>query len=567
MESSVSLHTALAKLIKLQPRTHQVMFTSIHQRALDIGNELLSQIPKISPKKGRRIGIFRRHSSSSKKKLKKDKKRVRKLDKTQSDEWDFIHTEPIRLDEISVDTAISWFQKVVESVDYFVTTFSKTDKFVFHLASMRRMYLDLHGIGVKLDFVEKIGGLQENHEWENQLQLDRDKEETELSTRAAKNALPFARNMLPHEPMEALTLLKFEIDYFKPGNSIKHVASMKKVFFSVVRSSNGRVAKIPEWYIPPYAVNYSREEVMNGSVGTAHRGFWVNRKPPEGKKPEKEEESEHKPRSYKVVVKRIFIHADAIEFFRQEVEAWSAMDHPHILKLYGASHCSRPALLVYEDATNGPLVNYLMRQQKLLVEKHRERQQTVKYRNQWHALWCLLLEAAEGLKYLHMKQRLVHGNMKSDNILVTSDGHVKLTDFGLGMLALQNQAVQDKKFQELGWRAPNCCQDKKLLRRPSFQDDIYSFGLCILDVLVPEFSSIGQDESHDALKHIGDEGFNPLDDDILSRIGDSQRKLVKGMCEVKPEDRLTLTQVILHMEELRDVAERGPADPGDCRIL
>lgn len=56
---------------------------------------------------------------------------------------------------------------------------------------------------------------------------------------------------MPHEPMEALTLLKYEIDFYKAENSTRHVASMKKVFFSVVRSSNGRVAKIPDWYIPP----------------------------------------------------------------------------------------------------------------------------------------------------------------------------------------------------------------------------------------------------------------------------------------------------------------------------
>ncbi|POM79485.1 TKL protein kinase, partial [Phytophthora palmivora] len=296
-------------------------------------------------------------------------------------------------------------------------------------------------------------------------------------------------------------------------------------------------------------------------------------KPPDGKKTtcKREEEGEQDARSNKVVVKKIFIHADAIEFFRQEVETWFAMDHSKVLKLYGASHCSRPALLVFEDATNGSLLNYLTCLRKLQAEKHKERQQTEQqwpYRNQWHALWCLFLEAAEGLKYLHVDNKLVHGNLKSDNILVTSDGHVKLTDFGLGMLALQNQAVQDEKFHELGWRAPNCWQDKKLLRRPTFQDDIYSFGLCVLDVLVPDFSSIVLHTSPNVSKRIGDEGFDPLADDVLALIRDeSQRNLVKGMCEVKPEDRLTLQQVISQMEELRDVAARGPADSGDCCIL
>eukprot|EP00644_Phytophthora_capsici_P005601 jgi/Phyca11/538651/estExt2_Genewise1Plus.C_PHYCAscaffold_20190 len=297
---------------------------------------------------------------------------------------------------------------------------------------------------------------------------------------------------------------------------------MKKVFFSVVRSSNGRVAKIPDWYIPPYAVNYSREKVMAGSVGTAHRGVWIDRKPPGGKKPEKNEESgEQEPTSYDVVVKRLLIHADAIELFRQEVEIWYNLNHPNILKLYGASHCSRPALLMLEDAAKGSL-------------------------------------------YLHETHKMVHGNLKSDNILVAVDGCVKLADFGKGFLALQNQAVQEGNFHELGWRAPNC--SKSL--RPSFQDDIYSFGLCVLDVLVPSLASTVKDVKPNGPKHVGEEGFDPLSDSVLELIQcKSHRTLVEGMCKPKPEDRLTLTEVISSMKEMLSAAENEPEDSSDCCIL
>ncbi|KAG7384709.1 mitogen-activated protein kinase kinase kinase 9 [Phytophthora pseudosyringae] len=244
------------------------------------------------------------------------------------------------------------------------------------------------------------------------------------------------------------------------------------------------------------------------------------------------------------------------------------MDHPNVLKLYGASHCSRPALLVCEDASNGPLVNYLTRQRQLYAEKRRHADQLAQqwsYHNQRHALWSLFLQAAQGLKYLHEERKLVHSNLKSDNILVTADGHVKLADFGQGMLALQNLAVQDKNFRELGWRAPNCWQGKKLLRRPAFQDDIYSFGLCVLDVLVPSRSSLAP---ADASKHVGDEGFNPLEKSVLELIHDERhRKLIEGMCKPKPEDRLTLKKVISHMEEMCNAAAQEPADSSDCCIL
>ncbi|KAL3659187.1 LIM domain kinase 1 [Phytophthora oleae] len=558
---SSSMDDALASLSspRLAPRAHQVMYAGVHRFATSIGKEL--QVRTSSYKKP---GIFRRHSLSANQKRPNDTKR-------------FLFGKNKAKSERQVGTAASLavdiFQEVVKKMADFVTTFDKTDKFVFHLASMRRMYLDLHAIGLKLDEVVKLEGLKDSdnqESWEKQLQLDREKEEAELSARAAKNALPFARSMMPHEPMEALTLLKFEIDFFKPGNSVKHVASMKKVFFSVVRSSNGRVAKIPDWYIPPYAVNYSRDKVMPGSVGSAHRGVWIDRKPPDGKKPERNEEGgEQEPTSYNVVVKRLLIHADAIELFRQEVEIWFNLDHPNILKLYGASHCSRPALLVLEDATNGPLVKYLMHLRELQADRRREKRRNQKqpYHNERHALWSLFLEAAQGLKYLHDTHN-IHGNLKSDNILVTADGHVKLADFGKGILALQNQAVQEENFHELGWRAPNCWQNKKLLRRPAFQDDIYSFGLCVLDVLVPSLASIVKDTRPNGPKHVGDEGFDPLSDSVLELIHcESHRKLVEGMCKPKLEDRLTLKEVISYMEEMRSAAENEPGDSSGCCIL
>ncbi|KAE8963736.1 hypothetical protein PR002_g29194 [Phytophthora rubi] len=372
---STSTSQDVATLQTLKPQPHQLMFASLLQWALTLGLLLQSELPTKQAAPKRRL--FRRNSSSST--IKKEKKKEEKKKPTKA------RSETFRLEPTARDSL----------------TFTRTEEGGAMGAAVS-MYWDLEAIGVKLDEVVDLAELQHKVElqgkeqgwtWRKQLEEDREKEEAELSARAAKNALPFARNMLLHEPMEALTLLKFEIDFFKSDNSTRHVASMKKVFFSVVRSSNGRVAEIPEWYIPPYAVNYSREKLTRGSVGTAHRGVWVDRKPVHGTKPEQEGDREEQQKSYKVVVKRYFIHADAIELFRQEVEAWFAIKHINILKLFGASHCSRPALLVLEDATNGPLVNYLTLQRQLQAEKRRvkcKRPEEVNlqwsYRNQRHAL-------------------------------------------------------------------------------------------------------------------------------------------------------------------------------------
>ncbi|KAG6612013.1 serine/threonine protein kinase [Phytophthora cinnamomi] len=413
-------------------RTHQLMLQAVHARATRTGEALLGSIESADG------------TSSS------------PMQQQQ---------QPEQL--AAADSAVAVYRQVVEALVAFATTFSKTDKFVFHLASMRVMYLDLCAVGVKLDQAVQVAGLAavKDETWHTQLTADREQEEAGLSARAAKNALPFARNMLPHEPMEALTLLKYEIDFYKAGNSARHVASMKKVFFSVVRSSNGRVAKIPDWYIPPNAVNYTREKGMDGSVGRAHRGVWVNTKPPDGKQPGVDGEE---PKSLDVVVKRLTIHADAIEMFRQEVEIWYSMKNANILKLYGASHCSRPALLVLEDAKNGPLVDYLARLRQagtLDADVNLE-------------MWRCLVEAARGLQFLH-ENKMVHSNIKSDNVLVTASGNVKLADFGLaergcmGMLVSNpNEGCYEFSIQIPTYAAARDRKELTCRRRKGVRDEV-----------------------------------------------------------------------------------------------
>ncbi|KAG7382392.1 mitogen-activated protein kinase kinase kinase 9 [Phytophthora boehmeriae] len=583
MGDSISIQSDVGTLqaAHLAPRPHQRMYLSVYERALRVG-ALLEELIRSKPR--RKGTTFRRRSS---KKEKKPKSKLLSIKKAHSEvpETEICDLQQDQMSvEFSLEMATFNFHLAVAGLETFVATFAKTDRFVFHLASMRRMFLDLKALGIKLDRVLNYAQLKEtvkvdpqwtNGEWtwQKQLQADRDAEEAELSAKAAKNALPFARNMMPHEPMEALTLLKFEIDFFKAENSTKHVNSMKKVFFSVVRSSNGRVAKIPEWYIPPYALSYSREKGIEGSVGTSYHGVWVDRKPSEGLKSEEGQITV----AHKVVVKRMYIHADAIEFFRKEVELWFNLKHDNILKLYGASHCSRPAILVSEEATNGSLVNY--------VHHHQLKGKD---------MWNLFLQAAQGLKYLH-DNRLVHGNLKSSNILVSGDGQVKLADFGLGILALQNQMVQDevveerrrredekrshlgltkkravqevKKLEDMGWRAPTC-RKKKQFGRPTIQDDVYSFGLCLLDLLLPKLSSIicekNCEENSRALKYVGDEAFEPLSGEVTAMIvSDEQRKLITGMCQEKPSERIALAEVITRMEALRDTAT---VDAKECCI-
>lgn len=58
-----------------------------------------------------------------------------------------------------------------------------------------------------------------------------------------------------------------------------------------------------------------------------------------------------------------------------------------------------------------------------------------------------------GLEYLHDHLRIVHRDLKPENVLVSTTGHIKLTDFGLsGARVRAGHAAVDKSRDE-GWHA------------------------------------------------------------------------------------------------------------------
>jgi serine/threonine protein kinase len=86
-------------------------------------------------------------------------------------------------------------------------------------------------------------------------------------------------------------------------------------------------------------------------------------------------------------------------------------------------------------------------------------------------------EVMEGLQYLH-ELGIVHGDIKATNILLTKDGHIKLTDFGISQLISQRK----QHHRVLGspyWMAPELIQMKEI----SCAADIWSVGCTIFELI------------------------------------------------------------------------------------
>lgn len=153
------------------------------------------------------------------------------------------------------------------------------------------------------------------------------------------------------------------------------------------------------------------ESFAIGSHGSVHRGFWSG---------------------IPVVVKRILV--ENRKQFRKEAGIWYNLRHRHIVQLFGACDVGS-SFFVSELASNGTLTNYL-------------------YFNS-DKTWRKMYEVSLGLSYLHTQQRVVHGDLKCNNILVAADGSAKIADFDATFeISGPPVTIDPDAMGAIQWKAP-----------------------------------------------------------------------------------------------------------------
>nr|XP_009766481.1 PREDICTED: probable serine/threonine-protein kinase At1g18390 [Nicotiana sylvestris] len=115
-----------------------------------------------------------------------------------------------------------------------------------------------------------------------------------------------------------------------------------------------------------------------------------------------------------------------VEQFMNEVEILTKFRHQHLVTLYGCtSKRSRDLLLVYEYISNGTVADHL----------HGNRAKSGLL--SWPVRMNIAIETADAQAYLH-SSIIIRRDVKTNNILLDNDFHVKVSDFGLSRLFPNN---------------------------------------------------------------------------------------------------------------------------------
>ncbi|EQC42387.1 AGC protein kinase [Saprolegnia diclina VS20] len=116
----------------------------------------------------------------------------------------------------------------------------------------------------------------------------------------------------------------------------------------------------------------------------------------------------------KIISKQFLVEMNSVEYMKSEREIMTKVSHPFIIGLKYAFQTDSKVYLIMEYQPGGELFSHLAKEGLLMEAKAK----------------FYIAEMVLAIEHLHSKG-IIHRDLKPENVLISAEGHVKLTDFGL----------------------------------------------------------------------------------------------------------------------------------------
>ncbi|RLM92365.1 hypothetical protein C2845_PM08G05820 [Panicum miliaceum] len=160
------------------------------------------------------------------------------------------------------------------------------------------------------------------------------------------------------------------------------------------------------------------------------------------------------------------------EEFVNEVMSIGRASRVNIVSLFGFCLEGSKRVLIYEFMPNGSLDKYIYSENPKAVLG-------------WENLYTIAVGIARGLEYLHhsCNTRIVHFDIKPQNILLDQDFHPKIADFGLAKLCRtkESRVSMTGARGTIGFIAPEV--HSRTFGVVSTKSDVYSYGMMLLEMV------------------------------------------------------------------------------------
>ena len=241
----------------------------------------------------------------------------------------------------------------------------------------------------------------------------------------------------------------------------------------------------------------------------------------------------------KVIKPELLQQENARKRFLQEARSAAALNHPAICAIYELFDYGNQVLLVMEWLDGETLRDEVDEEGPL----------------EWRKLVQWLIEACDGLEVAHQRL-MVHRDIKSSNLMITTENHLKILDFGLAKhWGLENEStqltVEGTLVGTLGYVSPEQARGDPVDQR----SDLFSLGVVFFEGLTGKLP-FQRKSTTATLYAIVNE---PVPDLALYQIEDADRldPVIRKLLEKAPEDRYQSAGEL--KKDLKQLLKKGRA--------
>lgn len=208
--------------------------------------------------------------------------------------------------------------------------------------------------------------------------------------------------------------------------------------------------------------------------------------------------------------------------FKAEAQSAARLSHPNIVNVYDVGEEGNVHYIVMELVEGITLKKFIEKRGKLDV----------------NTAVGIAIQIAQGMEAAHASH-IIHRDIKPQNIIISKEGKVKVTDFGIAKVATSNTIAAGQAIGSVHYISPEQARGGYLDEK----SDIYSLGVTLYEMISGRMPFAADNTVSVALLHIQEEAIplRELDPEIPLSI----ERIVQKCMQKKPERRyLTATELI-----------------------
>ncbi len=221
----------------------------------------------------------------------------------------------------------------------------------------------------------------------------------------------------------------------------------------------------------------------------------------------------NRPVAVKVLKQEFSENANFVSKFRIEAQAAAGLMHPNIVNVYDVGEENGIYFIVMELVEGITLKKYIEKKAGLSVKE----------------AVSIAIQVSMGIEAAH-NNHIIHRDIKPQNIIISKEGKVKVTDFGIAKAATSN-TITSNVMGSVHYTSPEQA-------RGGYSDeksDIYSLGVTMFEMLTGRVPFNGETTVAIAIKHIQEEMPSPRE--FVSEIPISVEQIVFKCCQKSPDRR------------------------------